>query len=115
MADQDLDRSEEATPHKLQKARDEAQTPRSPDAVAAAVFLAATFFLAWQGAETIQALLRLFRAGLVQAGQLGPDAVRLWPLVVELGTRSVGALLPLLLALPLAGALAAGAWEAGAA
>lgn len=105
MADQDLDRSEEATPHKLQKARDEAQTPRSPDAIAAAVFLAATAYLAWQGSETVQALLRLFRVGLLESAQA--DAVRLWPAVVELGTRALAVLLPLLLLLPLAGALAA--------
>ena len=107
MADQDLDRSEEATPHKLQKARDEAQTPRSPDAIAAAVFVAATCYLAWQGSDTVQSLLRLFRDGLLQAAQVGGDPVRLWPVVVELGTRSLGVLLPLLLLLPLAGALAA--------
>jgi flagellar biosynthetic protein FlhB len=102
MADMDIDRSEEATPFKLQKAREQAQTARSADAVACAVFLAAMMCLAWQGPDTAAALLRLARAALVQAGQADSGGAGLWPLLRELIGRSAGVLLPFLLALPLA-------------
>jgi len=94
MADQELDRSEEATPFKLQKARDQARTARSPDAVAAVVFAAATAYLAWQGAETIQGLLRLFHAALLQATHGDAAGRDLWPLVAQLAARGAGLLLP---------------------
>lgn len=106
MADQDLDRSEEATPFKLQKARDEGQTARSTDATSCVVFLAAMLYLAWQGTEATLALLRLCRAALVQAASLDAAGAGLWPLVVELGTRTTSALLVFFLALPLAAVIA---------
>jgi flagellar biosynthetic protein FlhB len=108
MAEQDIDRSEEATPFKLQKARENAQTPRSVDATAAVVFTTATLVLAWQGAAFMQDLLRLARAGWVQAGQIDPSATAgLWPLARELGARALAILLPFFLLLPLVGAVAA--------
>ena len=106
MADQELDRSEEATPFKLQKAREQAQTPRSPDAVAAAVFVAATTYLAWQGPESTRAMTRLFRAALSRAGHGDPAGADLWPLVAELAARGAGLLLPFFGVLVLAAALA---------
>jgi flagellar biosynthetic protein FlhB len=106
MAEQELDRSEEATPFKLQKAREQAQTPRSPDAAAAAVFVAAIAYLAWQGPDTLRGLTALFRAGLLQAGHGGPAAADLWPLVAELAGRGAGLVLPLFVGLVLAAVLA---------
>lgn len=106
MAEQELDRSEEATPFKLQKAREQARTPRSTDAVAATVFAAATAYLAWQGPQTMQEMLRLFRAALLQAGHVDPGAADLWPLVAELAARGAGLLLPLFVMLMLAAVLA---------
>ena len=99
MAEQDLDRSEEATPYKLQKARDRAQTPRSVDAVAAAVFLAATLFLAWQGVEFLQELLRLFHAGLVEAAHGRFSEAQAGWVALHLLTGAAGLLAPLWLAL----------------
>ena len=107
MADQDIDRSEEATPHKLQQARERAQSPRSPDAVAAAVFLAAVLYLAWQGSETALALARLFRSALLQLTQADAVAVSFWPLLAGLVAASARILLPFLLALPIVAVLAA--------
>lgn len=107
MAEQDLDRSEEATPHKLQKAREQAQTPRSVDAAAAAVFAAAMLVLAWRGAEILRDLMRLARAGWVQAGHLDPAGAGLWPLASEMATRGLLLLLPFLLLLPLVASVAA--------
>lgn len=106
MADQDIDRSEQATPFKLQEARERGQTARSVDATACAVFLAAVACLAWQGSATAVALLRLARAVLAQAGHVDPAGATLWPLVAGLVSEAGGVLLPLLLVLPLAGLLA---------
>lgn len=106
MADQDLDRSEEATPFKLQKAREQARTPRSPDAVAAAVFAAATAYLAWQGAETMQAVLRLFHAALLRAAHGDPAGDDLWPLVAQLAAHGAVLLLPFFVLLMLTAVLA---------
>jgi flagellar biosynthetic protein FlhB len=106
MADQDIDRSEQATPFKLQKARERGQTARSADATACAVLLAAVACLAWQGSAAAIALLRLARAALAQAGRVDPAGTALWPLASGLACAAAGVLLPLLLVLPLAGVLA---------
>jgi flagellar biosynthesis protein FlhB len=106
MADQDIDRSEEATPYKRQKAREQAQTPRSADAVGAATFVAAVAYLAWQGEDVMQRLLRLAHAALLQAAQRHPSAEAFWPLAADLAARSAALLLPFFLLLPLAAWLA---------
>ncbi|RYF36400.1 MAG: type III secretion protein, partial [Comamonadaceae bacterium] len=69
MADQDIDRSEAATPFKLEKARERGQTARSADMVAAAVFATGMVFLAWQGWDATIALLRLLQHVAAQAQQ----------------------------------------------
>jgi len=106
MADQDLDRSEEATPHKLQKAREQAQTPRSPDATAATVFAVAILVLTWHGAGMAQALMRLFQSALLQVGAVSVDDANFWPLVTRLAVQTAAIWLPLLIALPAAAVLA---------
>jgi flagellar biosynthetic protein FlhB len=106
MAEQDIDRSEEATPFKLQKAREQGQTARSADAVACAVFLVAVLYLAAQGMQTITVVLQLARAALVQASPAGGDVAALWPRVAQLAGAAGGALLLLLLSLPLAAVVA---------
>lgn len=106
MAEQDLDRSEQATPHKLQKARDRAETPRSADAVAATVLLAATLFLAWQGAAFLQGLALLFHAALVEAAQGVPSVRQAGWVALHLAAGSAGLLAPLWSALAAAAVLA---------
>ena len=59
MADQELDRNEAATPFKLQRAREQGQTPRSADFVSTVVFLTAMVYVAGQGMQTVQGLLQL--------------------------------------------------------
>jgi len=106
MAEQDLDRNEAATPFKLQKAREEGQTPRSADMVSSLVFLGAMLYLAGQASELAEALLRLAQAALVQAAHARPAAA-LWPLATQLASAAASALLPLLVLLPLVAVLAA--------
>lgn len=106
MADQDVDRSEAATPFKLKKAQERGQTARSADFVAAAVFAAGMVFVAWQGWEATSALLRLCRYALEQADSSGLHTGGLWPLMASLLAQAGGVLLPFLFVLPLAAALA---------
>ena len=106
MAEQDLDRSETATPFKLQKAREQGQTGRSAEATSAAVFLVAMAYLAWQGLAVCESLLQLAHAVLVQVGRLDQDGRALWPLLAQLGARAGVALLPFFLVLAIAAILA---------
>ena len=105
MAEQELDRSEQATPHKLEKARERGQTPRSMDAVGCAVFAAAMLYLAWQGPQVLLALLHVVQSALVQAGA-DPGAQALWPTGAGLAARVGVLLLPFLLLLPLVAVVA---------
>ncbi len=68
MAEQDLERSEAATPFKLKKAQERGQVARSADFVAAAVFAAAMAFVGWQGWDATTSLLRTCRALLAGLG-----------------------------------------------
>ncbi|MDB5752113.1 MAG: type secretion exporter [Ramlibacter sp.] len=106
MADQDVDRSEAATPFKLKQAQERGQTMRSADMVAAVVFAAGMVFLAWQGWEATVALLRLCRFALDHAGAATGETAALWPLIAIVVVQAGGVLLPLLLLLPLAAAIA---------
>lgn len=106
MTEQDIDRSEEATPFKLQKARDEGQTARSADAASCAVFLAAMLCLAWHGLDTAAALLRLCRSALVQLPELDAGGPALWVLAERLGSDAAGVLILFFVLLPVAAVLA---------
>ena len=72
MAEQDLDRSETATPYKLQKAKEKGQVAKSSDLTAALVFAVAVVFLTWQGWETVREQFRFDQALLVYATQADP-------------------------------------------
>lgn len=78
MAEQDLDRNEEATPYKLQKARERGQVSKSADLVSAAVFTVAVGYLYWQGWDGLQGQFRYAHAVLAQAGRLDGSAASLW-------------------------------------
>ena len=101
MAEQDLDRSESATPFKLHKAREKGQTPRSTDMVGCVVFVAAAGWLAAWGLDAWHALVRLARLPLLRAGDAA-QAPLAWVLVQEIAAGAALALWPLFLALLLA-------------
>jgi flagellar biosynthetic protein FlhB len=106
MAEQDLDRSEAATPFKLKKAQERGQTARSADMVAAVVFGVAMVFLGWQGWDATAALLRLCRFALEQAAFASVNGAASWPLIVAVAVQAAAVWLPFLLLLPLAAAVA---------
>ncbi|HEX2547975.1 MAG TPA: EscU/YscU/HrcU family type III secretion system export apparatus switch protein [Ramlibacter sp.] len=104
MADQDIDRSEPATPHKLEQARERGQTGRSTDAVACAVFMAAMLALSWHGVRVAKELFDVGGAVLAGAGQA--QARVLWAVAAQVLHHAAAILLPLLLVLPAAAILA---------
>ena len=68
MADQDLDRNEAATPHKLEKAREKGQVAKSQDVTTAVVLAVAVAWLWAQGWEGMRALFQFDRLLLAQTG-----------------------------------------------
>jgi flagellar biosynthetic protein FlhB len=100
MAEQELDRNEAATPHKLHKAREQGQTGRSTEAVAALVFVAAMTFIAWHGLESALALVEWCGSALQRVRALPAQA--LWPLVAEAAKAAAAVMLPLLLTVVMA-------------
>ncbi|HET8744501.1 MAG TPA: EscU/YscU/HrcU family type III secretion system export apparatus switch protein [Ramlibacter sp.] len=101
MAEQDLDRSEAATPFKLQKAREKGQTPRSTEVVGCVVFLAAAGWLAALGGEAWSGLLRIARLPLLRAGDAVQEPLA-WALVQEIAAGAALVLWPLFVALVVA-------------
>jgi flagellar biosynthesis protein FlhB len=67
-ADQDQDRNEAATPHKLAEARKQGQIARSADLVSALVFCTAVAYLCWQGMALLEAQFRFDRLLMARAG-----------------------------------------------
>ncbi|MDB5897719.1 MAG: type secretion exporter [Ramlibacter sp.] len=102
MADQELDRNESATPHKLEKAREKGQTARSTEIVGAAVFLAGMAYLTWHGFDAVVAVLRQSGAILAQAGHPDADGSATWRLVVDATGAVAGVMLPFLVVVALA-------------
>jgi flagellar biosynthetic protein FlhB len=111
MAEQDLDRSEAATPFKLQKARDKGQTPRSTELVGCAVFLAAVGWLVALGADAWHGLLLVARLPLLRAGEAA-SLPAMWVLVHDIAAGAFAVLWPLFLAMALA-AIAASVAQTG--
>lgn len=70
MTQTDLEKSLEATPYKLEKAREKGQVPKSADGVGALVLGAAVIYLSWQGWVLCREQFRLDQALLLQAAQV---------------------------------------------
>lgn len=79
MAEQDLDRNSDATPYKLQKAREKGQVANSSDVVSAVVFCVAVTYLTWQGWDAMRDLFRFDQSMLIHAGRA--NRATLWPLI----------------------------------
>ena len=87
MADQDLDRNESATPHKLEKARDKGQVVKSQDVTTVVVLAVAVAWIYAQGWEGVRALFQFDRLLLAQTSSTSPFA---------LAERSLGHVLSLI-------------------
>jgi flagellar biosynthetic protein FlhB len=81
MAEQDLDRNQAATPHKLKRARERGQTAKSTDLVSAIVFAVAVVYMTWQGFDAVSTQFRFELALLLHAGRMDPSGATLWPMI----------------------------------
>ncbi|HEY4082265.1 MAG TPA: EscU/YscU/HrcU family type III secretion system export apparatus switch protein [Burkholderiaceae bacterium] len=106
MAEQELDRNEAATPHKLAEARKRGQVMKSADAVSAVVFTVAVVYMQARGWDSLREQFRFDRLLLAAAQQHDLNGVVLWGLVRDALTTSALLLLPLLLAINLAAVVA---------
>lgn len=105
MAEQDIDRSEAATPFKLRQAREKGQAARSTDVVACTVFAAAMAYGAWLGPSLVDNLLALARSAFVAAPAVAHEAA-LWPVATALAVDAARLLAPFWLVLLAAAVLA---------
>ncbi len=105
MAEQNGEKSQEATPHRRQKAREEGQVARSQDLSSAVLLLAGALLLLWLGSRVVQYMAEMTHAQLGAEPWLDadPDAVaaRSIGIISELGRAA----LPLLGLLVLVAAL----------
>jgi flagellar biosynthetic protein FlhB len=106
MAEQDLDRNEQATPYKLEKAKEKGQVARSTEPAAALVLAVAVVFLNWKGYTGL--LEHFFADGrlLAQAGRIDASPANLWSLVEASVRQTVFALAPLFAAMVIAAVVA---------
>jgi flagellar biosynthetic protein FlhB len=110
---QDLDRSEEATPYKLEKARERGQVSKSADVVSAVVFTMAVAYFYWKGWDGLVAQFRYDQALLIQAGRVDGTAASLWWLLATILRDTGAALAPFLGALVIT-AIVANVMQTGA-
>ncbi|HSW18708.1 MAG TPA: EscU/YscU/HrcU family type III secretion system export apparatus switch protein [Ramlibacter sp.] len=94
MAEQDLDRSHQATPHKLERAKERGQVPKSRDIVSVVVFTAAMAYLAWQGLPAWREQFAFDQALLLQAARIDASPHALWQLVERMISVSLWMGLP---------------------
>ncbi|MBM4245000.1 MAG: flagellar biosynthesis protein FlhB [Deltaproteobacteria bacterium] len=103
MAEDLASKTEEPTPRRVEKAREEGQLARSLEVTSATVLLTAVFAISQSGSETSRDLREAMRGGLerLTATDLTPGAVGnvLW----DAGGVVVAAALPVILAIALAG------------
>lgn len=106
MAEQDLDRNEQATPFKLSKAREKGQVAKSADVVSCVVFAVAVLYLSWQGWTLVQAFAQFALALASHAGKMEPGGESIWPLLHRTLVGTMELLLPFCLMLMGAGIVA---------
>lgn len=112
MAEQEQDRSEEATPHKREEARKKGSVARSQDVLASAAALALLAALATLGPRLVRQCLSIFSTLLSRADEwsFAQDSLAVW--LRELVMALMRAVAPLWLLLALA-AILAGMAQAG--
>ncbi len=107
--EQDLDRSEAASPHKLAEARKRGKVAKSADLVSAIVLSVASAIFFAKGWPTLVDLFRLDQQLLVMAGLGVSDqasAAWLWSVLAHSLERALGLLLPMLALIMAAGVVA---------
>ena len=75
MAEQDLDRNHEATPHKLKEARKKGQVAKSTDLTSVIVYLVAVVYMYWNGWENIKQQFLMSGSLLANIGNIGSNSL----------------------------------------
>jgi flagellar biosynthetic protein FlhB len=96
MAEQDFDRTEAATPYKLEQARERGQVGKSADVVSALVFAVAAALLYWKGWDGLTRLFGYDQALLVHAGRMQATPATLWQAASGMVRDGVAMLVPFL-------------------
>jgi flagellar biosynthetic protein FlhB len=102
------DRTEEPSARRLQKAREDGEAARSNEVPAAAVMIAASFYLLLYGGSLASELRAIFTVGFVFDQGIVADASTLPTVMAEHIGRAYLAILPLLLVTVLAAVVASG-------
>lgn len=102
MAEQDMDRSEAASPYKLQKARERGQVSKSSEIVSALVLAVALVYVYWRGWESLREQIRFDQALMLMAGQVQVDHALFWHLARHMGGHYLALVGPFFAALMLA-------------
>jgi flagellar biosynthetic protein FlhB len=102
MAEQDFDRTEAATPYKLEQARERGQVGKSADVVSALVFTVAAALLYWKGWDGLVRVFGYDQALLVHAGRMQATPATLWQAAGGMVREGVFMLVPFLGAIVIA-------------
>lgn len=100
--EQDLDKNADATPYKLEKAKEKGQVAKSPEVVSLLVFAVAVVYGSWLGVDKLREQFRFSLALLVQALNMPASAGGTWYLVEQMALSTAVLLAPFLAALMLA-------------
>ncbi|MBY0278759.1 flagellar biosynthesis protein FlhB [Candidatus Binatia bacterium] len=104
MAEEDLsDKTEEPTPRRAEKAREEGQVARSSDVTSATVLLTAVIAMSQWGGTTSRDLREAMRHGLMQVARADLTPAQVGQAFYDAGAVIVSATLPVILAMMLAG------------
>jgi flagellar biosynthesis protein FlhB len=102
MANEELDRNDAATPHKLEEARKRGQVAKSADVISLVVLLTAVAYLSSHAFDLLRTQFRFDYAVLTMATVHARDSHVLWQLCVHAIQDTLHLLLPLLMAVVLA-------------
>ena len=114
MAESGQERTEQATPKRLEEARKRGQVPRSTELSTAAVTIAAAATIYALGKGTAGQFADLMRSALALDAQRAMDAQMLWPALRDTAARAIWIVLPILGATfvaALVAPLAIGGWN----
>jgi flagellar biosynthetic protein FlhB len=114
MAESDAERTEQATPKRLEEARKKGQVPRSTELSIAAVCVAAAAAIYTMGDVAAGKLADLMRGSLTLSAQQAVGEGVVWPALMDAGLRALWIILPILGATfvaALAAPLAIGGWN----
>src|SRR3954467_7418389 len=106
MAEQEQDRSEKATPFKLEEARKRGEVSKSTDVVSLAVVAAGVVFVFAMGWATVRRQLAMDREILASAGRMAFDVDAVFSWLAPLFVNTLLLLVPLLLTLAIVAIIA---------